>query len=228
MRRLAASFTHGCFNGHTHVPGIFIENGPASWDYVSPAQAGNAFGLDRRKWICNVGSVGQPRDGDWARSRSLRRGVRSIWRVEYDVEATIAKIHANAELANFLSACVMGDRVDSFVIDVRIQPTILYLCRPTNRKGTQRRDRHETFSPQTNCCHQEVPCAAMARSRSRSCTGSPGVEAQKQIGNVTAFAEAPSPLEEMVQLCETRTRPLYRRLLNHLFFTRHLHVGPRG
>jgi diadenosine tetraphosphatase ApaH/serine/threonine PP2A family protein phosphatase len=41
-----------CFVGHSHIPGIFCDNGE-----VSRLEAG-------RKYIINVGSVGQPRDHD--------------------------------------------------------------------------------------------------------------------------------------------------------------------
>jgi predicted phosphodiesterase len=49
------------FMGHTHVPGIFTEN----FEFLSPEDTEFAYCLDRRKTLCNVGSVGQPRDGDW-------------------------------------------------------------------------------------------------------------------------------------------------------------------
>jgi predicted phosphodiesterase len=107
MARIAASFGKGCFNGHTHIPGVFIENSPGSWSYLNPDQCGKGYRFDRRKAICNVGSVGQPRDGDWRASYVLFDGefVR-FCRVPYDIEITIAKICASPELDNFL-----GDRL---------------------------------------------------------------------------------------------------------------------
>ncbi|CUT05583.1 metallophosphoesterase family protein, partial [Candidatus Kryptobacter tengchongensis] len=43
-----------CFIGHSHFPGIFPENGFYNGK------------LDRNtRYIINVGSIGQPRDGDW-------------------------------------------------------------------------------------------------------------------------------------------------------------------
>jgi diadenosine tetraphosphatase ApaH/serine/threonine PP2A family protein phosphatase len=57
--------------------------------------------------MINVGSVGQPRDGD---SRSsyvvLENDVVEFRRLEYPVEETIRKIYATGELDNFL-----GDRL---------------------------------------------------------------------------------------------------------------------
>jgi len=65
------------------------------------------YKLSDRKLLCNVGSVGQPRDGD-------RRGCYVLFdgetiryrRVDYDVETTIRKIYAINDLENFL-----GDRL---------------------------------------------------------------------------------------------------------------------
>jgi diadenosine tetraphosphatase ApaH/serine/threonine PP2A family protein phosphatase len=57
--------------------------------------------------MINVGSVGQPRDGD---PRScyvvLADGVITFRRVTYDVDKTIKKIYDTPELDNFL-----GDRL---------------------------------------------------------------------------------------------------------------------
>ena len=51
---------HSCM-GHTHVPGIFTE----SMQFLSPEEVEFAYKLDGRKTLCNVGSVGQPRDGNY-------------------------------------------------------------------------------------------------------------------------------------------------------------------
>ena len=103
MERIAASFSRCCFNGHTHVPGIFVEDEQGEWTYLNPIECGNEFRLDRRKAICNVGSVGQPRDGDWRACYVLFDGeLVRFRRVEYDIEATISKVYANPELDNFL------------------------------------------------------------------------------------------------------------------------------
>jgi diadenosine tetraphosphatase ApaH/serine/threonine PP2A family protein phosphatase len=41
----------------------------------------------------NVGSVGQPRDGDWRACYALLEGDTVLFRrVEYDVEATVRKV----------------------------------------------------------------------------------------------------------------------------------------
>ena len=48
-----------CFFGHTHIPGIFDENGNYFYE------PGKIFRLDKKKhWLINPGSIGQPRDRD--------------------------------------------------------------------------------------------------------------------------------------------------------------------
>ena len=49
-----------CFQGHTHVPGIFTE----SFQFFSPEEIDQEYTLGEGKLMVNVGSVGQPRDGD--------------------------------------------------------------------------------------------------------------------------------------------------------------------
>ncbi|CUS78100.1 Predicted phosphodiesterase [Candidatus Kryptonium thompsonii] len=76
-----------CFIGHSHLPGVFPETGSYNGK------------LDRNtRYIINVGSVGQPRDGDWR----LCFGIfdTNTWtyeeiRAEYDVEKASNKIIQN-------------------------------------------------------------------------------------------------------------------------------------
>lgn len=59
---LARSFQL-CVVGHTHVPAVFTLNGNAV--SAAPFPAGEPLRLaQERRYIINVGSVGQPRDGD--------------------------------------------------------------------------------------------------------------------------------------------------------------------
>lgn len=59
----AAAAFHLCLVGHTHIPGVFVEDGaqvtaaPLVPEEPVALQAG-------ARYIVNVGSVGQPRDGD--------------------------------------------------------------------------------------------------------------------------------------------------------------------
>ena len=49
-----------CFQGHTHIPGIFTEGG----DFISPEECDYKYAFGEMKLMVNVGSVGQPRDND--------------------------------------------------------------------------------------------------------------------------------------------------------------------
>jgi uncharacterized protein (TIGR02996 family) len=103
MERIFASFPWCCFHGHTHVPGIVTD----SLEYHSPADIGSRWHLGTCKMLCDVGSVGQPRDGDRRASYVLFDGQTIHFRrVEYDLEQTIQKVHAHPELDN-----ILGDRL---------------------------------------------------------------------------------------------------------------------
>ena len=91
------------FQGHTHVPGVFTED----YRFFSPEEIHNEYSLAEGKTMINVGSVGQPRDGDpQACYVVLEDEGLQFRRVEYPIEETIEKIYAVPELDNFL-----GDRL---------------------------------------------------------------------------------------------------------------------
>jgi predicted phosphodiesterase len=91
------------FQGHTHVPGVFT----ASARFLTPADVQNQYPLGTEKLMINVGSVGQPRDGDPRACYVVQYDDRvEFRRVEYPVDTTIEKIYGIAELDNFL-----GDRL---------------------------------------------------------------------------------------------------------------------
>jgi predicted phosphodiesterase len=103
MERIFAHVERYCFQGHTHVPGIFTE----SLQFYSPEEIGYEYELDGRKTLINVGSVGQPRDGDWRACYVLFDGKKVRYRrVEYDIDTTVKKIYEIPDLENFL-----GDRL---------------------------------------------------------------------------------------------------------------------
>ena len=103
MERIFALVDKYCFQGHTHVPGIFTEN----LQFHSPEEVDFAYKLDGSKTLCNVGSVGQPRDGNWrACYVVLDSDTIKFRRVEYDWHKTRDKIHAVPDLDKFL-----GDRL---------------------------------------------------------------------------------------------------------------------
>ena len=80
-----------CFVGHSHVPGVYPESG----GFFHPDDLGDAYVVDTDRAIINVGSVGQPRDGDPRARFAVVRGDRvQIERVPYDFRRTQAKILA--------------------------------------------------------------------------------------------------------------------------------------
>ncbi len=93
-------FDHLCFVGHTHVPGVFLETP----DFYSPDELEFTYEVEaNHKALINVGSVGQPRDRDPRASYVLvePNTIRFI-RVAYDLETTIKKVSAVAELDSYL------------------------------------------------------------------------------------------------------------------------------
>ncbi len=103
MEKIFSVVDRYCFQGHTHVPGIFTE----SLQFYSPEEVDYVYELDSRKTLINVGSVGQPRDGDWRACYVLFDGKTVRYRrVEYDIDTTVKKIYAIPDLENFL-----GDRL---------------------------------------------------------------------------------------------------------------------
>jgi diadenosine tetraphosphatase ApaH/serine/threonine PP2A family protein phosphatase len=97
MGRIGERFDRLCFAGHTHVPGIFVEDGREQWRFLRPDDCGRTFPLDGRKVLCNVGSVGQPRDGDWRACYVTFNGTAiQFHRVEYDRDATSTKLRGRS------------------------------------------------------------------------------------------------------------------------------------
>ncbi|MFA5114494.1 MAG: metallophosphoesterase family protein [Candidatus Omnitrophota bacterium] len=94
-----------CFLGHSHLPAVFIQNSDKE---VKQDKAGCIVLEKGKKYIINVGSVGQPRDGDprscYCLYDSAKKEVR-FRRVDYNVPAARKKI-IEAGLPRFL-----GDRL---------------------------------------------------------------------------------------------------------------------
>ena len=105
MDNIFSRVTQYCFQGHTHMPGVFTPD----LEFIKPSQCDNVFPLGKEKLMVSVGSVGQPRDED---NRAcyviLDHDAKKIFfrRVEYDFEATIKKIYSFSELDRML-----GDRL---------------------------------------------------------------------------------------------------------------------
>lgn len=103
MERIFQLVDKYCFQGHTHVPGVFTED----LNFYSPGDLNYTYQFDGNKTLVNIGSVGQPRDGDWRACYVLLDGTKLTYRrVEYDVDTTVKKIHGIPDLERFL-----GDRL---------------------------------------------------------------------------------------------------------------------
>ena len=103
LEKIFALIPKYSFQGHTHVPGVFTEQ----FQFLSPEEINQEFRLGEEKAMINVGSVGQPRDGNpRACYVVLEDNLVRFRRVEYPFEKTIAKIYDIPDLDNFL-----GDRL---------------------------------------------------------------------------------------------------------------------
>jgi hypothetical protein len=116
-----------CFVGHTHVPGVFLDD--PYFDPPTELGDGKYEVADDEKAIINVGSVGQPRDRDPRASYVLIHEMdapEEAWRhdgrgnypkttvefvrVEYDVERAVGRILAIPELDDFLGTRLWDGR----------------------------------------------------------------------------------------------------------------------
>ena len=94
---------HVAFCSHTHVPGVFSDD----LVFHPPAELGNEFEIGPGKAIINVGSVGQPRDGNERACYVLFDGVTAVYRrVQYDIDVEASRIYSVADLDDAL-----GDRL---------------------------------------------------------------------------------------------------------------------
>ncbi len=90
MSNFSYQFTQVCFHGHTHVPRIYVKDAkvhevPAESVVIEPGA----------KYFINVGSVGQPRDGDWRSCYAiydLENHLIVFRRIEYNIALTQKKI----------------------------------------------------------------------------------------------------------------------------------------
>ncbi|MFN3190455.1 MAG: metallophosphoesterase family protein [Aureliella sp.] len=109
MKTLFDRVTKYCFQGHTHMPGVFTQDA----EFVTPDDCDNEFPLGDEKLMVNVGSVGQPRDEDPRSCYVIlddKKEMIFFRRVEYDVEKTLEQIYAIEELDNMLGDRLRGGR----------------------------------------------------------------------------------------------------------------------
>jgi predicted phosphodiesterase len=99
VRVLFERVKHICFVGHTHLPGVFLDEP----DFYLPEELNNVYPIvDDEKAIVNIGSVGQPRDKDNRASYVyVDENEVNFVRLEYDFEATARKILEIERLDNF-------------------------------------------------------------------------------------------------------------------------------
>ena len=103
MEKIFALVTKYCFQGHTHIPGVFTEG----LEFLAPEELDFEYELGEQKVLVNVGSVGQPRNGDNRSSYVILDGTTvKFQRVDYNFETTAQKIYDIPDLDNFL-----GDRL---------------------------------------------------------------------------------------------------------------------
>ncbi len=90
MSNFSYQFTQLCFHGHTHVPRVYMKS-----DKVNEVPAESIAIEANAKYFINVGSVGQPRDGDWRACYAiydLDHQLVVFRRVDYDLPMAQRKI----------------------------------------------------------------------------------------------------------------------------------------
>ena len=99
VRLLFERVKHICFVGHTHMPGVFLDEP----DFYLPSELGNVYPIvEGEKAIINIGSVGQPRDKDNRASYVyVNENKVHFVRIAYDFETTMKKILAIKQLDSF-------------------------------------------------------------------------------------------------------------------------------
>jgi diadenosine tetraphosphatase ApaH/serine/threonine PP2A family protein phosphatase len=107
----AASFTYQhtalCFIGHTHRPVVYVRESSVS---MVPFET---IKIEKnKKYLINVGSVGQPRDGDWRAAYCVYdtdKGELVLRRIPYDLEGAQRAI-LDAKLPEKLALRLAGGR----------------------------------------------------------------------------------------------------------------------
>jgi diadenosine tetraphosphatase ApaH/serine/threonine PP2A family protein phosphatase len=109
LENLMKRFENYCFQGHTHIPGVFTETG----SFHTPAERDYLYRLTNTKVMINVGSVGQPRDEDPRSCFAVlddEEMTVTFHRVDYDIETTRDKIRNIPELDDMLGDRLVGGR----------------------------------------------------------------------------------------------------------------------
>ena len=102
MASIFAAFDGVCFVGHTHTPGI--HDSDFRFQAMDGADRMRVRLPPGEKRLVNVGSVGQPRDGDPRACFATYDGETVAWhRVPYDFRTTMEKIRATPGLDDILA-----------------------------------------------------------------------------------------------------------------------------
>jgi diadenosine tetraphosphatase ApaH/serine/threonine PP2A family protein phosphatase len=106
MGEILGMIDAACFVGHTHLPGVF----PGDGTFTPPGSLWNGtwFFEGGTRAVINIGSVGQPRDGDPRACYVLLdddpAAPRAVFRrVAYDIEATAGAIEGHEHLDGYLA-----------------------------------------------------------------------------------------------------------------------------
>ncbi len=90
-----------CFLGHSHIPSVLFEEG----GLFLPTEENPAVDVGGRRCIVNVGSVGQPRDGNTKACFVTLEGEGKITfhRVAYDIQSAVNRILSVPQLPEALA-----------------------------------------------------------------------------------------------------------------------------
>lgn len=102
LRSIFSTFDHIGVAGHTHQPGVHDED----FRFSAPngAEEFSVRFQPGHKYYVNVGSIGQPRDGDSRACYAILEDDRVTWhRVPYDYRATMDKILSTGVLSEILA-----------------------------------------------------------------------------------------------------------------------------
>ena len=102
LRSIFDSFDHIALAGHTHQPGVHDES--LRFHGLDGADTHTFEFQPGTKYFVNVGSTGQPRDGDNRACYAVLEESSVTWhRVAYDYRATMEKIMATGRLSELLA-----------------------------------------------------------------------------------------------------------------------------
>lgn len=90
MASFSYQFTQVCFCGHTHTPRFYVKGSSVTLESVDSLRLEPG-----KKYLINVGSVGQPRDGDWRAAYAVYDHANQeikLRRLEYNLATAQRKI----------------------------------------------------------------------------------------------------------------------------------------